>query len=127
MSERRKLATSRARKLRQDETEAERLLWAELRGRRHDGLKFRRQHPVLPYILDFAERSLKLAIEIDGATHGTDAEKAYDAARTAFLSAKGWTVMRFTNNDVYEDTDETFEAIWRKAHEMKKVKDAKKE
>lgn len=126
MNDKRRLATTRARALRKNETEAERLLWAELRGRRHDGLKFRRQHPVAPYIIDFAERSIKLAIEIDGATHSTDAEKTHDAIRTEFLTRKGWTVLRFTNNDVFEDTDETFDAIWREATQMKRIKDAQK-
>ncbi|WP_026941390.1 endonuclease domain-containing protein [Hellea balneolensis] len=111
MSGKRKLAISRARALRKSETDPESLIWRELRGRREDGLKFRRQHPVPPYILDFAERTLKLAIEIDGATHSTDAEKAYDTARTAFLSSKGWTVIRFTNSDVFEDIDEMLEAV----------------
>ena len=124
--EKRKLAISRARNLRRKETDAEAIIWRELRGRRHDGLKFRRQHPVPPYILDFAERKLKLAIEIDGITHETEAEKAYDSQRTAFLASKGWTVLRFTNTDVFDETDVTFDAIWEKAIEMKQVRDARK-
>ena len=121
--EKRKLTLARARNLRRNETSAEALLWKELRGRRQDGLKFRRQHPVPPYILDFAERKLKLAIEIDGATHGTAAEKTYDAKRTEFLESKGWTVLRLTNTDVFEDAEATFEAIWRKAINMKRARD----
>ena len=94
-------------------------LWTELRGRRQDGLKFRRQHPVPPYVLDFAERRLKLAIEIDGPSHFMDGAADNDAARTAYLAAKGWTVIRFTNSDVVEDIDAVVEAIWLKAMEMK--------
>ena len=101
-------------------------MWRELRGRRQDGLKFRRQHPVPPYILDFAERKLKLAVEIDGVTHETPQELTYDAKRTEFLNSKGWTVMRFSNTDVAEDTDAVFDAIWRKAIEMKLDRDAGK-
>ena len=94
-------------------------LWAELRGRRRDGLKFRRQHPVPPYVLDFAERRLKLAIEIDGPSHFADGAAEKDAARTAYLESKGWTVIRFTNADVVEDINAVIEAIWIKAMEMK--------
>ena len=94
-------------------------LWAELRGRRRDGLKFRRQHPVPPYVLDFAERRLKLAIEIDGPIHFADGAAEKDAARTAYLESKGWTVIRFTNADVVEDINAVIEAIWIKAMEMK--------
>ncbi len=118
----RKLATARARKLRKSETNAEALLWMELRGRRQDGLKFRRQHPEPPYIIDFVERSLKLAIEIDGATHSTKSELAYDISRTHFLESKGWTVMRLQNQDVYEDLFESCQAIWLKVMELKTVK-----
>ncbi|CAM3826250.1 endonuclease domain-containing protein [Litorimonas haliclonae] len=108
-----------ARRLRRDLTSAEHKLWLALKGRRHDGLKFRRQHPVPPYILDFAERKLKLAIEIDGATHWTDEEQARDLKRTNFLESKGWTVIRFLNGDVYEGLEDVLEMIWLKAIELR--------
>ena len=121
-TERRHRAVANARRLRRDLTEAEHKLWRELKGRRHDGLKFRRQHPVPPYILDFAERKLKLAIEIDGATHWTDEEQSRDEKRTKFLEAKGWTVIRYLNDDVYEGLGETVESIWLKALELREMK-----
>ena len=94
-------------------------LWAELRGRRRDGLKFRRQHPVPPYVLDFAERRLKLAVEIDGPSHFVEGAAEKDAARTGYLEEKGWTVVRFTNADVVEGLDAVVEAIWVKAMEIR--------
>lgn len=94
-------------------------LWQELRGRREDGLKFRRQHPVPPYVLDFAERTLKLAIEIDGPSHFEDGASEREAVRTKYLEAKGWSVIRFTNADVVEDINAVIEAIWLKALELR--------
>lgn len=96
-------------------------LWSELRGRREDGLKFRRQHPVPPYVLDFASRKLKLAIEIDGPSHFVEGAAFKDAQRTEYLESQGWTVIRFTNADVVEDIDAVIEAIWLKAMELRDV------
>lgn len=118
----RRRSISNARRLRRDLTNAEHKLWLELKGRRQDGLKFRRQHPVPPYILDFAERKLKLAIEIDGSTHWTTAEQTHDLKRTNFLESEGWTVIRFLNEDVYEGLEETVESIWLKALELRDAK-----
>jgi len=100
---------------------AESLIWAKLRGRRDDGLKFRRQHPVPPHVLDFAERNSKLCIEIDGATHGTDIELAKDAKRTAALENKGWTVIRLTNVDVYESLDRAVDHILYTAYDLERL------
>jgi len=94
-------------------------LWQELRGRREDGLKFRRQHPVPPYVLDFAVRKLKHAIEVDGPSHFEDGAAEKDAARTEYLETKGWTVIRFTNADVVDYIDAVVEAIWLKAMELR--------
>ena len=105
------LTAQRARALRKTMPSAEELVWWKLRGRRDDGLKFRRQHPVPPYILDFAERKRKLAVQIDGHTHGEFAEIAYDAYRTAYLEDRGLIVMRIGNDEVYEDLDEVVNAI----------------
>ena len=87
-------------------------MWRELRGRGSGFPKFRRQHPVPPYILDFACRPIKLAIEIDGATHSTDEEIKYDERRTAFLNDKGWDVMRFTNDHIYTQLDLVMSEIY---------------
>ena len=111
-----------AQALRKTESVVEERLWSELRGCRSDGLKFRRQHPVPPYVLDFAERKLKLAIEIDGPSHFVEGAADRDTARTAYLETKCWTVIRFTNADVIEDIDAVVEAIWLKAMELRDAK-----
>jgi very-short-patch-repair endonuclease len=86
-------------------TDAELRLWNELRAHRLMGLGFRRQLPVAGYIVDFACPSHRLIVEIDGSQHGFDANQDYDAARTRGLEAKGWTILRFWNDDVLRDLD----------------------
>lgn len=87
------------RHLRGNPTDAERKLWRFLRMRQMNGNKFRRQHAVGEYIVDFACVERKLAVELDGSQH---AEKpGYDANRTKFLEAHGYCVLRFWNNDVF--------------------------
>jgi len=95
----------RARKLRRCMTDAELILWSRLRGRQLEGFRFRRQHPVAPYIADFACVAVKLIVEVDGGTHGTPEEVAHDRRRVRFLEAKGWTVIRCYNVDVYQNLD----------------------
>jgi len=92
---------TRARDLRKNATPAERLLWVHLRKKQIDGFKFRRQHVIAPYILDFYCSSKRLSIEIDGGTH-IDHEK-YDQVRDEFLRNKGICVIRFTNTDVMQN------------------------
>jgi very-short-patch-repair endonuclease len=99
-----------ARELRSRQTDAEQLIWTLLRDRRFATAKFRRQHPVPPYVLDFYCHPLKLAIELDGGQHAEDIKR--DAARDAFLRTQGITVMRFWNNDVLANTESVLEAIW---------------
>ena len=94
---------ARARSLRGNQTSAEQRLWGYLRGHRLGGHKFTRQTPVGPYITDFLCFEKKLIIEVDGATHGDAHELAYDAKRTAFLEARGYSVFRCNNADVYEN------------------------
>ena len=72
-----------------------------------------------PYVLDFAERKLKLAIEIDGPSHFIEGAAEKDATRTEILETKGWTVIRFSNADVVEDIDAVVEAIWLEAMELR--------
>ncbi|HEY9867286.1 MAG TPA: DUF559 domain-containing protein, partial [Candidatus Obscuribacterales bacterium] len=83
-----------ARRLRRELTPAESILWEALRGRQLDGLKFRCQHPVGKFILDFYCPSVKLVIEVDGGIH--DQQQEYDQARTEKLEAFGYRVLRFT-------------------------------
>jgi len=93
---------TRARELRREMTEPERRLWQIVRAGRL-GFKFQRQVVLAPYIADFAARSERLVIEIDGETHGSDI--AYDARRTADLEARGYRVLRFTNAEVMSNPE----------------------
>jgi adenine-specific DNA-methyltransferase len=87
-----------ARQLRQHITEAEVLLWSLLRDKQVCGLKFRRQHPVPPFILDFACVSRKLCVELDGDYH--DAQPDKDLDRETWLRGRGWDTIRFSNDEV---------------------------
>lgn len=87
----------RARELRQNSTDAEKLLWRELR-RVFPQAKFRRQCPIGPYFADFLSFRHKLVIEVDGGQHAIEQDR--DSARTAFIEREGFRVLRFWNNDV---------------------------
>ncbi|HSZ73301.1 MAG TPA: DUF559 domain-containing protein, partial [Rhizomicrobium sp.] len=100
-----------AKDLRRKMTEAEVMLWSKLRRNSVYGLKFRRQHPVGPYIADFACVPSRLIVEVDGATHCSDEELAYDRKRDAFLKEQGWRVVRIWNGDIYKDLDTIVEMI----------------
>jgi len=101
-----------ARKLRHEQTDAESLMWLLLRDRRLGSAKFRRQHPVDPYVLDFYCNNAKLAIEVDGGQHGDARTK--DEQRTAYLKSKGIEVLRFWDNEVLKETEAVLEKIWEK-------------
>ena len=90
---------ARAREMRQPQTPAEATLWRALRARRL-GYKFRRQHPIDRFIIDFYCAEAKLCLEIDGPSHFEPAQQEYDAARTAYLETLGYRLIRFTNDDV---------------------------
>jgi 5-methyltetrahydrofolate--homocysteine methyltransferase len=89
-----------ARKLRQEETEAEKVLWNALRGRRLNGLKFRRQHPFESTILDFFCVEHQLVVELDGSVHDLPDQFKTDEERTRFLNDRGLKVIRFRNEEV---------------------------
>ena len=89
-----------ARALRHIETEAEKLLWQQLRNKKLNELKFRRQHPIDKYIADFYCHEKKLVIELDGEVHNDIETKEKDAGRTCELEQLGITVIRFTNDEV---------------------------
>ena len=93
----------RARRLRREMTLPEVVLWQSLRGGRLRGLRFRRQHPIGPYILDFYCAAARLAIEIDSAAHDSAARRHHDAVRTARLNEHGICVLRFAAADVLDD------------------------
>jgi very-short-patch-repair endonuclease len=103
------LIIDRARKLRRDLTFPERLLWHGLRGRRLAGLKFRRQHPIDRFIVDFVCLERRLIIELDGDSHIGQA--AYDLHRQAVLEKLGYRVLRVGNDDVLQDLDSVVEGI----------------
>jgi very-short-patch-repair endonuclease len=90
-----------AREMRREPTLAEDVLWEALRGRRLDGLRFRRQHPVGRFVLDFYCPIHKLVVEVDGDVHDTQQER--DAERTAVIEAHGYRVIRFRNEEVMQN------------------------
>ena len=101
----------RARKLRKSDTAAEQRLWESLRSRRLQNMKFVRQLPVGPYIADFACSAPWLIVEVDGATHSTAEEVAYDADRTTYLETQGYRVLRAGNHDVFTNLGGVLESI----------------
>ena len=100
----------RARELRKEMTSAEKTLWSRLRGKQL-GIKFRKQHPIGPYITDFYARDVELIVEVDGDTHFTPEAKSYDTVRTDYLSQLGLTVLRFTNLEILQQLDGVLEQI----------------
>jgi very-short-patch-repair endonuclease len=98
------LARDRARELRRESTDAEYRLWSHLRNRGL-GVKFRRQHPIGPFIVDFLSLEAKLVVEIDGGQHNEDDKRRADDQRTKFLEDRGYRILRFWNNEVLQDTD----------------------
>lgn len=103
--------TYRARKLRKDQTDFERLLWQLLRNKGCGGIKFRRQQPIGQYIVDFVSYECMLVVELDGGQHNAEDAAAYDSVRTTYLEALGYRVLRFWNNEVAGNIDGVFEAI----------------
>ena len=103
--------TTLARQLRRSETIAEKRLWQELRDRRLDGCKFVRQATVGPYIADFLCRDCKLIVEVDGATHATDADILSDRRRTAHIGRLGYKVIRLQNSEVLDAMDQAVMVI----------------
>jgi very-short-patch-repair endonuclease len=106
--EAKKGAFVRARQLRRASTDAEKRLWRALRSRLPQ-YKWRRQMPVASYFVDFACFAERLVIELDGGQHATAGE--YDAARSRFIEAQGYRILRFWNNDVLGNTNGVLERI----------------
>jgi very-short-patch-repair endonuclease len=107
----RQVLKSRRKELRNNSTPAEKLLWSILQHSNLGGYKFRRQHSVGAYILDFYCPSEKLAVELDGNSHFTDEAIDYDLERTAYLNALNIKVLRFLNTDVYDNLNVVCERI----------------
>jgi very-short-patch-repair endonuclease len=102
---------SNARALRKNSTDAERILWSELRDHRLNGASFRRQVPIQNYIADFVCHAAKLVIELDGVQHFSDGQEAADEKRSAVIEAKGFRVVRFSNHDVMTNRAGVLEII----------------
>jgi adenine-specific DNA-methyltransferase len=100
-----------ARVLRKSQTDAERLLWHHLRDRRLAGHKFRRQHPIGAFIVDFVCIERRLVVKLDGGQHGLQVEE--DNRRSTNLKSKGYEVVRFWNDQVLKETQAVLEEILR--------------
>lgn len=104
---------ARIRELRQNATDAEKLMWGLLRNHAFHNAKFRRQHPVGGYILDFYCHEAKIAVELDGSQHDQDEQRKYDDERTQVLCEQhGIKVIRFKNSDLFQHTEETLNMLW---------------
>ena len=100
----------RAKTLRQYQTDAEGLLWHYLRNKQLDGYKFWRQQPIGPYVVDFACMSRKLVIELDGGQHAE--QHIYDKKHDDYLRGKGYRILRFWNNEVFQNCMDVLEAVY---------------
>jgi very-short-patch-repair endonuclease len=106
------MANARARSLRKSMSSAERKLWRGVRARRLDSARFRRQHPLGPFIVDFVCLEARLIIEVDGGQHTEDDHIASDACRDSWLVAEGHRVMRVSTTDVYTNLIGVLDTIW---------------
>ena len=106
-----------AKTMRSNATDAENLMWQLIRAKRFMNLKFRRQHVIAPYIVDFYCHELGLVIELDGSQHGADDAIEYDAERTKYLEALDLSVVRYCNHEVLGRTDVVLEDLWQKCTE----------
>ena len=102
----------RGRRLRAESTDEERKLWAQLRAKRCGGFKFRRQHRIGPYFVDFCCVAQHLIIELDGCQHAEPEEERLDGLRTAYLSQQGYRVLRFWNSQVNIELESVLQAIY---------------
>jgi very-short-patch-repair endonuclease len=93
----------KARQMRERPTKAEDILWQELRGEKIRGFQFRRQHPVGRFIFDFCCTKAKLIIEVDGSVHNDEDQRARDDARDEYLARGGYTTLRVTNKEIFDD------------------------
>jgi len=101
-----------SRQLRKNMTDAERTLWAKLKGKQLKGCQFYRQKPIGDYIVDFYCPSKSLVVEIDGGQHYTNAGKSKDKIRDEYLKSLGLRVLRFSDRDIFENLKGVVERIW---------------
>jgi len=107
-----------ARELRGSQTDAESAMWYLLRDRRFFGLKFRRQHPVQPYVLDFFCQELSLAVELDGGQHNEGNNVKRDKTRSAELARRGIQVARYWNDEVLKQTESVLEDLMLRVQQL---------
>ncbi|WP_353563996.1 endonuclease domain-containing protein [Longimonas sp.] len=107
----------RRKELRNNATPAEAQLWSALKKRQLSGRKFRRQHSIGPYIVDFYCPGERLVIELDGATHDGPLRSEYDAERQVYLETKGIRVVRFENKQVFKDEEGVLAYIRKQFHD----------
>ena len=100
-----------AKENRKGRTSAENLLWQNLRSRKLDGFKFRRQHPVADFVVDFFCHEANLIIEVDGGYHSREEQEGYDKGRTHVLEGHNFKVLRFTNEEVEKHIPKVLKAI----------------
>lgn len=103
---------TRASHLRKNATRYERILWRRLRNRNFSDYKFRRQHPIGLYVLDFCCPEARLAIELDGGGHNYEGAQLHDETRTKFFADQGVAILRFWNRQVREELDSVLASIW---------------
>ena len=108
----------KARFLRKNETESEKILWEELKNNQLKGFKFRRQHPIGLYITDFYCHKLKLIIEVDGEYHNLPEQIEKDKERTQILESNGLRLIRFSNNEIQKNVEKTISEIVIKVDEI---------
>jgi very-short-patch-repair endonuclease len=108
--------TGQARRLRREQTDEEKQLWRALRAGRFAGFKFRRQHPVEPYILDFYCPTARLSIELDGFQHGLPEQQQRDQERERFLAEHDIMELRFWNHQWHRNRDGVLLEIWEALH-----------
>lgn len=114
-----KVILGHAREMRKNPTEAEQLLWKELRGRKLDNLKFRRQQPMQGYILDFYCEAVRLGVEVDGEIHVKKEQLKYDQQRSEYLEEYGIKIIRFTNDQIINCKKEVLNTIRETANQRK--------
>ncbi|MBC8101254.1 MAG: endonuclease domain-containing protein [Cytophagales bacterium] len=108
--------TRLVREMRQRQTESEALLWERLRGRQVGGLKFRRQHPLGRFIVDFYCSDARLVVEIDGSYHDAPQQQEFDREREAHFTGRNLTILRFSVDAVLNKTENVLQQITEKAH-----------
>jgi very-short-patch-repair endonuclease len=111
--------TPLARSLRRGATSAERRLWEGLRRKQVEAFRFRRQVILGDFIADFACFDARLVVEVDAATHSTEAEIARDAARPSTLAKQGYVILRFTNDEVFRNLDGVLNTIRARLFELR--------